>query len=316
MSLANLPRPTIFVFGGGGSRGAAHAGTMRALTEAGVYPDAVIGTSVGSISAAVAAEYPGGAADKLLAVWREIQKKDAFPGNPVDIMTTLRRSRRYLYSSEALRTTLRKYLSAVRIEDLALPYGAVTTDYRRATAKLLRSGSLVNAIVASAAIPTVYPMVEIDNEMLCDGGVVANVPALEALSFQPASMVVLDCIGPVNAIDNGIVDIAMGAASIMMHKQRVADLTQAAKDVPVVYMPPPSSVGSVFDFSHTDELIEDTYSTGREFLKRLELPTVATPGLYGELPSGWDDPDRAGDDEPTSDSRMREPKQPKRQGTW
>lgn len=283
--LSALPRPVVYVFGGGGARGAAHAGQMKALHETGLRPDAVIGTSVGSISAAVTAEDPSTAAAKMVEVWLAIRKGNVFPGSPLDQVAMLGRTKTHMYSSAALRKTLRAHIETVRIEDLALPYAAVTTDYESAQPRVLMSGALENAIVASAAIPGVYPMVEIGGRMLCDGGVVSNVPVIEAQLLKPKSMVVLDCIGPVDTSRKNIIDIVAGSAGIMQHKQRVADIATVTDDFPIVYMPPPRSAGSPLDFSHTQELIDDTYESGVQFLANIMIRENPFPALYGQIPS-------------------------------
>jgi NTE family protein len=283
--LADLPRPLVFVFGGGGARGAAQAGQMKALSEAGCFPDAVIGTSVGSISAAVTAEDPKIAATKLVEVWGSMRKANVFPGTALDQVAMLSRTKTHIYSQEALRRTLREHIETIKIEDLQLPYAAVATDYEAAQPTVLQSGSLQNAMAASAAIPGVFPMVEIAGRLLCDGGVVSNVPVIEARLLKPKSLVVLDCIGPVETSLSHIIDIIAGAAGIMMHKQRVADLATVSNDLPVVYMPPPRTAGSPLNFAHTQELIDDTYQSGVEFLENVKIRENPFPALYGEIPS-------------------------------
>ena len=283
--LSALPRPVVYVFGGGGARGAAHAGQMKALREVGHTPDAVIGTSVGSISAAATAEDPSIAAEKMVEVWLAMRKGNVFPGTALEQVATLGRTKTHMYSAAALRKTLREHIETIRIEDLQLPYAAVTTDYELAQPKVLMSGGLENAMVASSAIPGVYPMVQIDGRLLCDGGVVSNVPVVEARLLKPKSMVVLDCIGPVATSRKNIIDIIAGAAGILQHKQRMADIASATADFPVVYMPPPRSAGSPLDFSHTQELIDDTYEAGVEFLRNIKIRENPYPALYGSIPS-------------------------------
>lgn len=283
--LMYLPRPIVFVFGGGGSRGAAQAGQMKAVAETGLRPDAVIGTSVGSISAAVVAENPSEAATKLVDVWQLMKKTDAFPGSLLAQAARLTQTGTHLFTQDALRKTLKTHLDVDTIADLAIPYAAVTTDFKAAQPNVIFDGSLHEAIVASAAIPGVFPMVEIDGRQMCDGGVVANVPVIEARLYKPGSLVVFDCIGPVDTTGDDIVDIVAGAAGIMMHKQRVADLAAVAKDLPIVYLPPPRSAGSPLNFSHTQELIDDTYETSRTFLADLHLDPNPPPGLYGTIPT-------------------------------
>jgi hypothetical protein len=79
---------------------------------------------------------------------------------------------------------------------LPLPFGAVTTDLATAAPHVITAGPLLPALLASAAIPAIYPPVDYDGRLLCDGGVVANVPMRQALAMGARSLVVLDTAFP------------------------------------------------------------------------------------------------------------------------
>ena len=78
-----LPKPTAFVFGGGGSWGALHWGILRALAETDIRPDLVVGTSVGSLNGAIAAADPEHSADILGQLWPSVTREQIFPGGVI-----------------------------------------------------------------------------------------------------------------------------------------------------------------------------------------------------------------------------------------
>lgn len=155
----------------------------------------------------------------------------------------------------------------------------MATDLDRGEVVLLREGALVDAVLASAAIPGVFPPVGICGRRLCDGGVVANVPILQAFDLKPASIVVLDCIGLVPSTMDSLPDILLRAFSISCHYQPMLDAPLAARRVPVVYLPTPTITGSLLDFDLTAQLMENAYESSRAFLGALAVDPVA-PRLY------------------------------------
>jgi NTE family protein len=279
MPALDLPRPVAFVLGGGGSLGAAHVGMLQALEEVDVAADMVIGTSVGSLNGAVLAENPRAGAHRLTHAWEQISRDDVFPGGLLAQLHTLERSRTYLFDNAALRATAKRLLRTAAIDDLTVPYAAVATDLDRGEVVLLREGALVDAVLASAAIPGVFPLVGIGGRRLCDGGVVANVPILQAFDLKPASIVVLDCIGLVPSTMDSLPDILLHAFSISCHYQPMLDAPLAARRVPVVYLPTPTITGSLLDFDLTAQLMENAYESSRAFLGALAVDPVA-PRLY------------------------------------
>lgn len=286
MVSGTLTRPVGFVLGGGGSLGASQVGMLQALAEQGVTADLVVGTSVGALNGAVVGLDPAGAVDRLTGAWAQMTRKAVFPGGPLTQARTLRRTRTHLFSSAGLVAVMARFLRAdTFFADLALPFGAVTTDLGTATAHVITGGPLLPALLASAAIPGIYAPVDYEGRRLCDGGVVANVPMRQALAMGARSLVVLDNSFPghLPPPPRTAADAVYYAAFVMMHTQAVLDAPIAAADVPVLYLPGPSLRRiSPLDFTHTGALIEEAYSVARLFLENL---SIDGPGLYGS-PSG------------------------------
>ncbi|MFI7123341.1 patatin-like phospholipase family protein [Amycolatopsis sp. NPDC049868] len=281
MAALNLPQPIGFVLGGGGSLGAMQVGMLRALTEAGVAPDLVVGTSVGSLNAAVLA-LGGESSDRLDRIWSRMTRHEAFPGGVLSQVRTLRHSKTNLFPNTGLAAIVDEHIGeGVRFEDLALPLGVVATDVDTAEPLLIRSGPVLAPLLASCAIPGIYPPVPFGERMLYDGGLVANVPMRQALAMGAKSLVVLDCAfpGKMPGTPQTFAEVMMFTAMISMRNQAVLEAPIAAAEVPVVYIPGPKPVRvSPLDFSHTAALTAEAYDAAKTYLGEL---SVDGPGLYG-----------------------------------
>jgi NTE family protein len=182
---------TAFVLGGGGVLGAHEVGMLRALGEAGVQPDVVVGTSVGAINGVFVAADPGGAADRLGALWQGHDLRQAFSGNLLGRATTLARSGTHLHAIGPLRNMLEKALPVTSFGELALPFQCVAASIERASARWFSSGPLVPAVLASCAVPGLLPPVEVDGEHYFDGGLVHSIPVGRAVELGCRTIYVL-----------------------------------------------------------------------------------------------------------------------------
>lgn len=286
MIAGTLTRPLGFVLGGGGSLGASQVGMLQALAEQGIVADLVVGSSVGALNGAVAALDPAGAAGRLAHAWAHMTRDVVFPGGPLAQARTLRRTRTHLFPSSGLAAVIGAFVGAdTSFADLALPLGVVTTDLATAAPYLITAGPLLPALLASAAIPAIYPPVDYDGRRLCDGGVAANVPMRQALAMGARSLVVLDTAFPghLPPPPQTAADAVFYTVFVTMRTQAVLEAPIAAADAPVLYLPGPSLRRiSPLDFTHTDTLIKESYSVARLFLERVKIDG---PGLYGS-PAG------------------------------
>jgi NTE family protein len=182
---------TAFVLGGGGLLGAHEVGMLRALAEAGITPDLVVGTSVGAINGAFVAADPPCAAARLGELWHSDAIRHAFSEKLWGRAVRLARSGTHLHSIEPIRHMLAQMLPAADFAGLALPFQCVAASIERASARWFSAGPLVPAILASCAVPGLLPPVTVGNEHYFDGGLVDSIPVGRALALGATTVYVL-----------------------------------------------------------------------------------------------------------------------------
>src|SRR6185437_1518512 len=159
---------TAFVLSGGGSLGAVQVGMLQALAARGVEPDLLIGTSAGALNAGFVAGHGTSAAalDELAAIWAGLRRRDLFPLLPARLGAAAVGRAPSLCPNGSLRRLIEQHLVFDKLEDAAIPLHVVATDVRSGEEVVLSAGDPVDAILASAAIPAVFPSVRIDGRDL------------------------------------------------------------------------------------------------------------------------------------------------------
>lgn len=260
-----------FVLSGGASLGAVQVGMLRALDESGIRPDLIVGTSVGALNGAfIAGRRGSGAADQLASVWRSLRRKDVFPVGPIQGALGYYGFRDSLVRPDALRRLLRQQLTISLLEDALVPLHVVATDVRTGDAVLLSRGDAVEAILASAAVPAVFPPVRIDGRDLMDGGVSDNTPISHAISLGATSVYILPagyaCTLP--HAPRTAIGMALQALTLMIGWRLAMDIQRYERECALHVIPPlcPLDVSST-DFSRAAELIDRSYESTLRWLK-------------------------------------------------
>lgn len=277
---------TAFVLSGGASLGAVEAGMAQALAEAGIRPDVLLGTSAGAINAAYLAGHPWPeAADGLVEVWRGIRRDDVFPIEPRSALLGVAGRRDHLVSNASLRALIQRHLAFERLEDAPIPIHVVTTEVLSGRDRLLSTGDAMTAILASAAIPGVFPPIEIDGVKYMDGGCTANTPIAHAAALGVDVVYVLPT-GHACASSNaprGALSMMLQAITVMIGRQLVVDIERFRSSIDLRIVPTlcPLDVLPI-DFSHTDELLQRAYDSTREWLAAGEPDQGQVHLLAGE----------------------------------
>ena len=272
---------TAFVLAGGGSLGAVQVGMLKALARKRIVPDFVIGASVGAINAAYYACEPSteGVA-RLERIWSRLHSKDVFPFSPINSLLAILGRRDHLVSPNRLQTLIESELPCRRIEQAKIPCYIVATDMLEGTEVCLNSGPLGPALLASAAIPAVFPSVAIEDRHLMDGGVANNTPISSAVKLGASRIVVLPT-GTSCALEKpprGAVALALHAVNLLIMRQLVSDIEYFSSRAEVIVLPPlcPITVTS-YDFSQTAELVRRSEAKTRLWLQQNGFHSHGTP---------------------------------------
>lgn len=262
---------TAFVLGGGGNLGAVQVGMLYALLEAGIRPDLIVGTSIGALNGA----YLAGHADldgveNLAELWAAVRRPDVFPMSMRSVARGLIGHRNFLFESYGLRSVInRAQLGFSHIEDAPIPLHAIATDLSTGEAVVLSKGLTTEVLLASAAIPGLFPPVEIDGRLFVDGGVVANVPILEAEALGASTIYVLP------TLSDDIRSVPTNAPAMMQRSMFLASRPAARASFAAVssraelhVLPAPASAESlsIFDFGATRELVNEAYELAGAWL--------------------------------------------------
>lgn len=251
------PGPTIGIaLSGGGARGIAHIGVLKALIEAGLPPTVVAGTSSGAI---VGCLYAHGASVEELTMFARVGTGLSLlrVGNPLKGLIKL----------TLLREKLEGVLESDDFDCLRYPLVVTASDLQRGRLQLFEAGPLISAVQASCAIPLVFRPVEIDGRQYIDGGLYMNLPA-QPIRHRSDVLIGSDVM-PIDVAEAAPFTTVVGIG------QRVFDLSlaqnsQASRAVCDVLIDPPDIFGfNVYNFSRADELIEHGYDAARSL-----IPTI------------------------------------------
>ena len=184
---------TVFVMTGGGSLGAVQVGMLKALLGAGLMPDAVVGVSAGALNGALLARNPSLATVQALEVlWRNTGTRQALGLSWRSALAMLGLGGE-LGHSRGLRSLLDKALGPLQFSELALPLHVLCAELVTGDAVVLNRGTVIEAVIASAAVPGVFPPVDVAGQQLVDGAVASVSPLTVARGLAAQRIVVLPC---------------------------------------------------------------------------------------------------------------------------
>ncbi len=265
-----------FVLSGGGNRGALEAGALVALFERGIRPDILVGTSAGAMNAAFIATNPTLDGARLLAErWKQINQDIVFPGN------LLTKIWRFLSGADSLATnnSLRQYIqsqlpSGIRTFGDIKGVRLYTTTSNLNTSEIFLFGddpsaSLVDAVLASAAVPPLLPPILFSGLQFVDGAVCADVPISIAAEKGGTEIYAIDVgTGAIPKHDiHGVLNIAQRVIAVLSHQQLLDDFVDIQHDtnVKLRYLLI-QSYPDIGDFDHADLFVGEGRRLMSEFL--------------------------------------------------
>jgi NTE family protein len=263
---------TAFVLAGGGSRGAGQIGMLAELTRRGIRADRVYGASVGAINGGAYASNPTPeGVEQMAEIWRKLKGDEIFPRSPLDGPWLFLQKRPSVHANTGLRAIIESGVDFENLEDAAIPFELVTTSLTDGRERWIAHGNAVEAILASSAIPSIFPPVTIDGDVLVDGGVVNNVPISRALAAGCTRIFVLLC-GPLHyhpRPPRRPAEAALTAFFVAIHARFVRELTSIPPGVDVVVFSGGGEPSAQYrDFSGTAAMIEEGRAEVAEVLDR------------------------------------------------
>ena len=266
-----------FVLSGGASLGAAQIGMLRALYERDVVPDFLVGASAGALNAAFVATRPQlpSTADELADVWRSLRRRDVFPLRPIAALRGLCGRTSHLVGDAPLRSLVERHVQVELLEESPIALHLIAVDLRSGREVRLSDGPATDAVLASAAIPAVFPAVRLGDMELIDGGVANHTPISHAVELGATTVYVLptgDAARRPGSRPRGALAAALEATGLMTQRRLAADIAAYARTVELIVMPAPRTAVQPIDFSHADELIEQSLAAARA---ALDAPAAA-----------------------------------------
>jgi NTE family protein len=264
---------TAFVFCGGAGLGALQVGMLRALVEHGMQPDIVTGTSSGSVNALVFAADPTmDAVDRLERLWLSARRRDLFRINPWRVGRGILGGGTSLAANTHLHRLLASALPVARIEDTKIPLAITLTDAASRRQVVIHAGDALKTVMASSAVPGLFPAVDIGGRAFIDGGITSDPPVAPAVELGATRAVVMPVGWPIAEPFRGNAVLRI-ADTIDWLCWRIADfeLERASEHCRIELLPSPSTrLMTPFDLRATKRLIDEAYELTSAWL---DLPS-------------------------------------------
>jgi len=287
-----------FVLSGAGNRGPLQVGAIRSLLDHGIQPDLIVGTSAGAINGLALAAH--GAhdptiTDQMALLWSGASAAQIYPGNLLQIGWRILSKEESIFPSSGVRMLVQQAMppTATTFADLKLPLFVTSTDLTSLRLFLFgedKRASLVDAVVASAAVPVIHPPVLYRDLQLVDGGTVANVPISIAMDLGATEIYAINAgyDGSKQPVADGIFELLNRTLATCTTQSFLVDVERATKDTNVdlhhIQVLFPEKVG-FRDFSKTAAMVERGKATADAYLLKPRPRAVAaagTPTIYGE----------------------------------
>ena len=258
-----------FILSGGGNLGSIQVGMLRALLEAGIVPDVLVGASIGSVNAAFLAADP--CLDQVMAleeVWTDLRSRDIFSWNPLGIGGALLR-RGAVFPPERWRRFLERRIPYERIEEAAVPLRIAATDFDDGASVILDSGSVVDAVMASTSLPVIFPPHRIGEHCYLDGVLSDQVPIKPAVEAGADTIYILaiSSLAPPPDLRSAGKILRHSLTILLFPRIRLdAHAPSAEDDLQIIKIPSGGAQVALTDMSRHGELIEQGYQETVRFL--------------------------------------------------
>jgi NTE family protein len=268
-----------FVFQGGASLSAVQVGMVRALTEAGIRPDLVVGSSAGALNAVAYAQDPTlHGIDAMEHLWTGARRSDVFPLRLGSILAGVTGHGSGLVTPHRLLALIEHALHIHELDETAIPAHVIAADAATGAPVVLSDGPAATALLASASIPGILPPVAWRGSMLVDGSVSADIPILQAEQLGATVSYVLPSVPMGAGLEqraHGALPILARTLTMVFDRATQRDLATARGQVHTLPAPEPRGLCPL-NFRHSAELIRLGYDNARAWLDdKSTAPAVA-----------------------------------------
>ena len=284
-----------FVLSGGANLGSVHVGMLQALLEEGIKPDVIVGTSIGAVNAAHLAADPSlENVERLREMWCKVRAGAIFPLSPRHNAKALFREGAF-FSVHLWRKFLAERAQYTDIEDAAVPLRITATDYDEGRSEVFDSGPVLDAVLASTALPGIFPPYEIDGRYYIDGSISDQLPLKVAIDAGAHTVYVMAVSVPSPPPDRrSPLTILRHSLTILLYPRIRLDALDLPGEHPklrIIQVPSLSTQVSMWDMSRHEKLIVGAYETTKEFLEHehdqdeaLEVATVPEMEVETQTP--------------------------------
>ena len=261
------------MFSGGGPLGALQVGALKALSEHDIRPDLCVGTSVGALNATWTAFDPSPEGlVRLEDSWLRMKDTDLFPGGgrfKASWARMLVRGNR-IYENVGIRRMIETSLGRPRFEDAQIPLAVTATDLETGAERVFSAGDIVEPLLASTAMPSIFPPVPIAGRNYIDGGVANNVPIAPAVDMGATTVYVMDATShsrqrrPLNRP----IDYLLHAFTLARGQRFSLESELFSDKIRLIVLPSPwlDFFVPFASMEHTPKLIEMAYTEVKRFL--------------------------------------------------
>ncbi len=251
-----------FALGAGGSRGVAHIGFLKAMEENGIKPDFVAGTSMGAVVGSCYAL--GMSPDQMIVEVEKLKFSDIFDlsVNPIKNGALLR--------AKKMRKKLQKFLKDYTFNDLKMPFCTVATDLISGQPFVFNGKyKVIDGVVASSSIPSVFKPVEIDGKVLVDGGITRRVPIDQVREMGADVVVAVDVLGKLRECNKNYNMVAVCTRMVDIMDSQIVDLRREVQK-PDLFIEPDLGNMSQYKFKDLRNAFEKGYELGKENAEQIK----------------------------------------------
>lgn len=238
---------------GGGAKGFAHVGVLKALDEFNLQPEIISGTSAGAFAGVLYAD--GHTPDEIISFFKERKFQEfAEFGIP----------KGGFFKSTRFHSFLKKHLRSRNFDELKIPLRVVATDIEQGEMKIFEKGDVVSAVIASCTVPIVFSPIEVSGHYYVDGGLLKNFPA--SIIRQESKVLFGVNVSPIRPSEfkNSMTYVAERAFHYMSASNTIQDVDMCD------YLIESSDLTaySMFDLEHVDEIYQMGYTLGKNYIEQ------------------------------------------------